>query len=171
MAQVQIDQSLFSNAANKTVLITGAARGIGTATAALFNENGANVIIADLAQFRDVAEEVIKNDLAFPGKAIFVPANIVDWVQLRAAFKKAIDVFGGIDIVVANAGIMERETVLNLEDVDENGELRENAEASRVIDVNLKGTFNSKLLTFIHYLQLVLYFVYATCAFPDESSA
>lgn len=68
--------------------------------------------------------------------------NIVDWIELRDCFKKTLDRFGGIDIVVANAGIMESKSVLDLE-VDEDGELKEDGEAKRVFDVNLRGTLNS----------------------------
>ncbi|KAJ5127240.1 Short-chain dehydrogenase/reductase SDR [Penicillium atrosanguineum] len=141
MAQLQIDTQLLTEAANKTVLITGAARGIGAATARLFNQHGANVVIADLAQFRDVADQSI-DQFEYPDRAIFVPGNIIDWAQLTACFKTAINRFGGIDIVVANAGIMESEPVLDLIP-NENGDLEENEEAERVINVNLKGTLNS----------------------------
>lgn len=151
MAQVQIDPSIYATAANKTVLITGAAQGIGAATAELFNKHGANVVIADLPRFHDAAEEVIKTRFENPDKGLFVPVNIVDWAQLQAGFKQAIKHFGGIDIVVANAGILETKSALGLDDVDENGDLRENAEAARVIDVNLKGTFNSKYQRVCHY--------------------
>jgi NAD(P)-dependent dehydrogenase (short-subunit alcohol dehydrogenase family) len=143
MSQIEINPSILSQSANKTVLITGAARGIGAATAALFNHHGANVAIADLAQFQEAAEHLISSTFTNPRRAIFVPGNIVDWVQLTSCFKAVIERFGGIDIVVANAGIMESSPVLDVELVDENGDLRENTEASRVIDVNLKGTLNS----------------------------
>lgn len=107
MAQVQLDTQLLTEAANKTVLITGAAHGIGAATARLFNHHGANVVIADLAQSRDVAEHSIEQ-FEYPERAIFVPGNIIDWAQLTTCFKTAMNRFGGIDIVIANAGIMEQ---------------------------------------------------------------
>ena len=146
MAQVNLDQTLFSQLTGKTVLITGAARGIGAATARVFNNHGANVILADLAQLKDSAEEVIQS-LAYPNRAIFFSANIVNWAELTACFEEAITKFGGVDIVIANAGIMESHPVLDLDAVDENGRLLENEEAGRVIDVNLKGTLNSKSST------------------------
>lgn len=68
--------------------------------------------------------------------------NIVDWDELRNCFKKTVERFGGIDIVVANAGIMESRSVLDFE-VDDDGELKEDVEAKRVFDVNLRGTLNS----------------------------
>jgi NAD(P)-dependent dehydrogenase (short-subunit alcohol dehydrogenase family) len=73
---------------------------------------------------------------------MFVPGNIVDWAQLTSCFKAAIERVGEIDIVVANAGIMESSPVLDVF-LDENGDSRENTEAGRVIDVNVMGTLNS----------------------------
>ncbi|KGO70803.1 Short-chain dehydrogenase/reductase SDR [Penicillium expansum] len=142
MTEVKVDQALFSQSVGKTVLITGAARGIGAATAILFNSHGANVVLADLPQLRHSAEEVIQKQINFPTRAIFVPADIVDWAELTACFEAAITTFGKVDIVVANAGIMESESVLDMTNVDANGRLLESLEAGRVIDVNLKGTLN-----------------------------
>ncbi|KAJ5528813.1 Short-chain dehydrogenase/reductase SDR [Penicillium freii] len=143
MTEVKVDQSLFSQSAGKTVLITGAARGIGAATAILFNSHGANVVLADLPQLRNSAEEVIKIQIKFPNRAIFVSTDIVNWAELTSCFEKAIATFGKVDIVIANAGIMESESVLDMNSVDTNGRLLESLEAGRVIDVNLKGTLNS----------------------------
>lgn len=143
MSQIELDLSILSQSANKTVLITGGARGIGAATASLFNHHGANVVIADLAQFQEATEHLISSTFTNPQRAIFVPGNIVEWAQLTSCFKAAIERFGEIDIVVANAGIMESSPVLDVDSVDEYGDLRENTEAGRVIDVNLKGTLNS----------------------------
>jgi NAD(P)-dependent dehydrogenase (short-subunit alcohol dehydrogenase family) len=137
MSNITIDPAILSTATNKTVLITGAARGIGAATAKQFNAHGANVVLADLAQFRSTAEGLD------PSRAIFVQGDIVDWIELRECFKKTLERFGGIDIVVANAGIMESRSVLDFE-VDEDGELKEDDEAKRVFDVNLRGTLNSE---------------------------
>ncbi|KAJ5804449.1 uncharacterized protein N7518_000752 [Penicillium psychrosexuale] len=131
MIEVKVDQALFSQSAGKTVLITGAARGIGAATAILFNSHGANVILADLPQLRDSAEEVIQKQMEFPNRAIFVSTNIINWAELTACFETAITTFGKLDIVIANAGIMESEAVLDMDNVDANGRLLESLEAGR----------------------------------------
>jgi NAD(P)-dependent dehydrogenase (short-subunit alcohol dehydrogenase family) len=149
MSQIEVNPDILSQSANKTVLITGAARGIGAAAAALFNHHGANVVIADLAQFQQTAEHLIVSTFTNPQRAIFVPGNIVDWTQLTSCFKAAVERFGGLDVVVANAGIMESSPVLVM-DVDENGDLKEHTDAERVIDVNLKGTLNS-MLSFLSF--------------------
>lgn len=151
MSQIEINPELLSTSTNKTILITGAARGIGAATASLFNAHGTNVVIADLEPLRADAEKLI-TEFTHPERGVFIPANIVDWAQLTACFKSAIARFGGIDIVVANAGIMESKPVLDVSTVDENGDLRESVDAQRVIDVNLKGTLNSKFYPSIYSL-------------------
>lgn len=146
MSQVSLNHTLFTEAKDRTILITGAAHGIGLATTKLLNEKGANVVLADLSQFRIEAEETIITQLAHPDRAAFFPANIVNWTELTECFEATIARFGGLDIIVAYAGIMESRPVLDLEDVDEDGKLLESYEAGRVIDVNLKGTFNSIFL-------------------------
>ncbi|CAK7274527.1 hypothetical protein SEPCBS119000_006218 [Sporothrix epigloea] len=139
---IEIDPAVLATAADRTVVITGAAGGIGAATAALANENGANVVIADLPSARAAAEKLIAT-LAHPDKAIFVPADILHWGDMTNLFKKAVAHFGRVDVVVANAGIMETKPVLDLEAVDDNGDLLESREAFGVIDVNIKGTLNT----------------------------
>ena len=139
---MQQSPDLLAYIHGKTVIVTGSARGIGAATASLFNKHGANVIITDLPFLREAAEHLIMT-LTHPDKAIFVPGSITEWTQLRDVFKQGVAAFGRIDIVVANAGIMESNTVLDVE-TDDNGDPLESTEAVKVLDVNLKGTLNSK---------------------------
>jgi NAD(P)-dependent dehydrogenase (short-subunit alcohol dehydrogenase family) len=127
----------------KTVIVTGAAGGIGAATVRTYLSHGANVVLADLEQMRSSAEAVISS-LTDPDHATFIPVNIVDWSDMKTLFSSTKEKFGSVDIVVANAGIMESESVLENQEVDENGELSEPTEAYAVIDINLKGTLNSK---------------------------
>lgn len=128
---------------NKTVIITGGARGIGAATSRLYNAHGAQVVIADLASAHDAANELI-HSCHHPSRVVFIAVDIANWDEMTALFRKTTERFGRVDIVVANAGIMERKDTFALDEVDEHGELMESKEASRVIDINLKGTLNSK---------------------------
>lgn len=141
--QVQLNANLMEGLASQTAIVTGGAAGIGAATARLLNSKGANVVIADLESARSAAEATI-SDFPTPSSAIFVPANILDWSQMNALFKETIRAFGRVDVVVANAGTMESKMVLDLDDVQEDGEPKEPTEAFKVIDINLKGTLNSK---------------------------
>ncbi|KAH8892588.1 dehydrogenase with different specificitie, partial [Thozetella sp. PMI_491] len=148
---VEPSAALLEQAAGKTVIITGAANGIGAAAAALFNTHGATVVIADLEPCRAAAEAVIKT-LPYPEKARYLPANILNWAQMKDLFKVVVAKTGGIDIVVANAAIMETSPVMDVAAVDELGEPLEPVEAYRVIDVNLKGTLNTLRLA-LHYMR------------------
>lgn len=141
--QVSLNPELPKEAAGKTVIVTGGANGIGAATVSRYNNHGANVVIADLPACRPSAEALIKS-LAHPERALFVPVDILNWVQMKDLFKAAIQQFGRIDIVVANAAIMETSPVLDLDALDSEGDLLESREAYKVIDVNIKGTLNSK---------------------------
>lgn len=142
MSQVFQTRGILENAKGKTALITGSARGIGGSTAVLLNERGCNIIVTDLPSLRPQAELLIQS-LRYPEHAIFVAANVTEWGQIVSAFKEGIRVFGSIEIVVANAGIMESRTILDVETA-ENGDPLESIEGNNVIDVNVKGTLNSK---------------------------
>ncbi|KAI1038786.1 hypothetical protein LB503_007827 [Fusarium chuoi] len=133
----------LKNLAGKTVIITGGANGIGAETIRFFNSHGANTVIADLERTCVDAESVIRS-LQCPSSALFISVNILLWDEIKDLISQSIRRFGKIDIVVANAGIMESQSLFDVENVDEQGELHESAEGFRVIDVNLKGTINSK---------------------------
>ena len=139
----------LSSANGKTVIITGAANGIGAETARLFHQHGANVVIADLPGSKTAAAEVIST--LSPDCAIFVPTNILSWTDMLALFKRAKETFGRIDIVIANAGLMESQHLFQL-GADENGDPIEPREHHKVIDVNVKGTLNTLTLA-MHYMK------------------
>jgi NAD(P)-dependent dehydrogenase (short-subunit alcohol dehydrogenase family) len=126
----------------KTVIVTGGAGGIGAQTIRTFHQHGCNVVIADLPFAKSAAESLIAS-LSDPSRALFHPTNIVDWNDMKSLFKKTTEKFGQVDTVIANAGMMESKEFFDFEK-DENGELKEPEDAYRVIDVNLKGTMNSK---------------------------
>ncbi|RVX71868.1 hypothetical protein B0A52_04267 [Exophiala mesophila] len=144
------DRKLLEHAQGRTALLTGSARGIGAETASLLNKHGCNVIITDLPSTVSHAQELILS-MRFPERAIFVPASVTDWEQLLNSFKQGIRAFGRIDIVVANAGIMESRAVLEVE-TDVSGEPIASREGFSVLDVNLKGTLNTLQLGF-HFLR------------------
>ncbi|WP_028921695.1 SDR family NAD(P)-dependent oxidoreductase [Pseudonocardia acaciae] len=79
----------------RVAVVTGAARGIGAATAALLRERGASVVATDRSESVD--------DLAGDGVATLV-GDVADEDTARAATKLAVDRFGGLDILVNNAG-------------------------------------------------------------------
>ncbi|GKZ41927.1 hypothetical protein AbraIFM66951_011673 [Aspergillus brasiliensis] len=137
----------------KTILITGAAGGIGLSTSRHFNTIHPNsiIILTDLPAHQEATESVIQSTFPHPERAAFLPADITDWGQMTRLFRTIAREYGGVDVVVANAGMMESTPVLDLNDVDEGtGELRESVEARRVVDVNLMGSLNTLRLAMYH---------------------
>jgi len=118
------DQTLHG----KTVLITGASRGIGAAAARAFTQAGANVVLAARSHADITA---IANDIG--ESALAVACDVTDPAAITAAVAAAIDRFGALDIFVGNAGMID--PISNLSDADPDT-------FSQAIDVNLKGVFN-----------------------------
>ncbi|KAK7943101.1 uncharacterized protein PG986_012214 [Apiospora aurea] len=142
MHQLEHSPNILAGLSGQTVIITGAARGIGAAAATIFNKHGANVAIADLPQLQNTAEALIRS-LDHPEKANFVATNVTKWREMVELFDGTSSRFGRVDMVVANAGIMETAPIFDMQ-VDGNGAPLESKEASDVLDVNLKGALNSK---------------------------
>ncbi|MEV5181070.1 bifunctional aldolase/short-chain dehydrogenase [Streptomyces werraensis] len=88
--------------ATRVALVTGAGSGIGKAIARRLSAEGACVVVADLngENAARVAEE-----LGGPDKAVAVTVDVTDEEQIAAAFRQAVLAFGGVDLVVNNAGI------------------------------------------------------------------
>ncbi len=122
----------------RVVIITGAGRGIGRAHALEFARQGAKVVVNDLGVSSDgkggsegPAQEVVNEIKAMGGQALANTADITDWEQTKALVQKTIETFGGLDVVVNNAGfVRDRMFVSCAED-----------EWDAVIKVHLKGHF------------------------------
>src|SRR5690242_17766049 len=95
---------------NKTAIITGGAQGIGRATARLFANEGASVVIADLQETagRQVADEIQSSG----GRALFQHANVSLAEDCRRVADAAIGEFGAVHVLFNNAGIIRRASVL-----------------------------------------------------------
>src|SRR5216684_1583807 len=110
----------------KRVLITGGASGIGAATAARFLEEGSAVCVLD----RDAkGRQQIQRQL--PDLAGTVDADVSNLQQVQAAFADAVNIMGGVDVVINNAGISIRHNFLAITP----------EEWDKVIAVNLTGVF------------------------------
>lgn len=86
----------------KTAIITGAGRGIGRAAAELFAQNGARVVLSDIDPLP--AEEAVGAILTTGGQAVSVPGDVTDPAFGDLIVNAAIEKFGGLDIIVNNAG-------------------------------------------------------------------
>ena len=145
MSGIDRSEAVFRTLSSATVVITGGANGIGASTARLFHTYGAKVVIADLPSTRDSAISLISSlPETSRDRIVYIPTDILDWGSLTNVFKFSITKFGRVDIVIANAGMMESKPFFDEDDVDESGDLREPSQSHYVIDVNLKGTMNSK---------------------------
>ena len=110
----------------KRVLITGGAGGIGRATAARFLEEGSSVVVLD----RDPrAREEVQRQL--PDLAGTLDADVSNLGQVQSAFDDALDLLGGVDVLINNAGISIRHPFLEITA----------AEWQQVVAVNLTGMF------------------------------
>lgn len=132
----------------RTVLVTGAARGIGEQVARAAAEKGARVALVGLEPQR---LEMVGRSLPGGGHAVF-PADVTDQDQLHAAVTGIVAAMGGIDVVVANAGIMPYGTVSATP-----------IEAMvRTIDVNLSGAVRTVAATLPHVRQSKGYFLFVS---------
>jgi len=124
--------------AGKTVLITGAARGIGAETARRLASKGARVSLVGLEP-----EELEKVAAQCGPDAIWFETDVTDWDALDRAVSGTVERFGGIDVVMANAGIASSGLV-RYTDVDA---------WERVIEVNLLGVFRTVRACLPHVIE------------------
>jgi len=119
---------------DRVCLVTGGAAGIGKATAIRFAEEGAKVVICDLAEDagKQVAEEI-------GGK--FYKVNVADRQDVQAWVDDVVKEFGRVDVLVNNAGVLRDGLFVKVKEGELVKQMSE-ADWDLVIDVNLKGTFN-----------------------------
>ncbi|WP_325435749.1 SDR family oxidoreductase [Pseudomonas nitroreducens] len=116
---------------DKVMLITGASRGIGAATALLAAERGYAVAI-NYRREREAAEALVAQITGAGGKARAFAADVANESDVLQLFREVDEAFGHVDVLVNNAGILERQ--MRLEDMDV-------ARLQRVFAVNVAGTF------------------------------
>jgi NAD(P)-dependent dehydrogenase (short-subunit alcohol dehydrogenase family) len=115
--------------ADRVAIVTGAASGIGAATARLFATQGAAVVAVDLNA--TAGQQVVGAIQAAGGQALFVRADVAQGADARAMIDQAVERFGGLDVLFNNAGIAV------FKGVEETTE----AEWDRVLGVNLRGVW------------------------------
>lgn len=118
----------------KVAIITGSSRGIGAAIAKRLAADGVAVIV-NYARQADTANVVVQEIEANQGRAVAIQADVSVPAQLDTMFDQAIKLFGGVDILVNTAGIMQP-GLISLADTDD-------ALFDKIVAVNFKGTFNT----------------------------
>ncbi len=114
---------------DKTVIVTGGAKGIGKAIAIAFAKEGANIVL----NYRSTSpEDVVKEIESLGVKCLTVMADISDFEQAKQLVDKAVEEFKTIDVLVNNAGITKDNLLLKMSESD----------FDMVINTNLKGAFN-----------------------------
>lgn len=126
----------------RVVFVTGAASGIGLATAELFAKKGASVMVADLGE--DRCADAAKRIRAAGGEADYVEVDVSDAQQVEAAITTTVERYGGLHCAYNNAGIA--------------GESAPTADCSlenwrRTIEVNLGGVFNCMKYELPHLIE------------------
>ena len=116
----------------KIALVTGASRGIGKETAITLASYGATVIV-NYNGSKDKASEVVDIIKENGGEALAYGCNVSDYNAVEAMMKDLIAQFGRIDILVNNAGITKDGLLMKMSEADYDA----------VLDINLKGTFNT----------------------------
>jgi 3-oxoacyl-[acyl-carrier protein] reductase len=116
----------------KVAIVTGASRGIGAAVAERLARDGFAVMI-NYAASAAPAEELARKIKEAGGLAAVCKADVSQPEDVRRLFHEAVAAFGGVDVLVNNAGVM---SLANIADTDD-------AAFARMIDINLKGSFNT----------------------------
>ena len=123
----------------RVVIVTGAGGGIGRAHALAFAAEGARVVVNDIGVGLDgspagggsAAQGVVDEIAAAGGEAVTSGANVADWAQAEGLVQTAVDAFGGLDVLVNNAGIVRDRMFANTSE----------EEFDAVVAVHLKGHF------------------------------
>jgi 3-oxoacyl-[acyl-carrier protein] reductase len=122
----------MTNESNRVAIVTGASRGIGAAVAERLAADGLTVVINYAGDVKS-AEALAKKIEAKGGRALTAKADVSDAGAVRGMFDAAEAAFGGVDVLVNNAGIMKLARIADSDD----------ALFDQQIAINLKGSFNA----------------------------
>ncbi len=123
---------MFTSIAGRSVVVTGGTKGIGKGIARVMAKAGAHVLVT--GRNREDAERAVRElDELGAGKVAYFLGDVADAADCRAMAQAAVDAFGGIDILCANAGIFPDAKLVTMTEAD----------MDQVFDTNIKGTLLS----------------------------
>ena len=114
----------------KTAIVTGAGRGIGREISLVFAREGASVVVSDIDD--KTASYTVGEINVLGGRAIAAAGDVSNFNDAKGIVDKTVETFSGVDILVNNAGITRDGLIMRMSEED----------WDKVINVNLKGTFN-----------------------------
>ncbi len=135
---MEITVSIDTGLKGKVVVVTGAAAGIGRATALGFAQEGASVAAWDVADAQ--GDALVAELQAAGGVAMFRKVNVSDSAEVDRAVEEVVAAWGRVDVLVNNAGILRDGLLVKWKDGALTGQMGDEQFTS-VIDVNLKGPF------------------------------
>jgi NAD(P)-dependent dehydrogenase (short-subunit alcohol dehydrogenase family) len=122
------------NNIGKVVVVTGSGKGIGKSIAKEFAKNGYSVVLnaRDESELKEAAKEIMRETMADDNNIIFISGDVSREENCKSLIDGAISRFGGVDVLVNNAGIKGASEKITDLTISEWGE---------VMDINLKSTF------------------------------
>jgi len=120
----------------KAAIVTGGSRGIGAAISRRLAKDGFALVI-NYSSNQAEADRLVAEITSSGGKAIAVQADVADPASVQALFDAAEAAFGGVDVLVNNAGVLHTAPLAEFDD----------AQFDRLFSINVKGTFNTLRLS------------------------
>lgn len=119
----------YNRFTNKAVIVTGAASGLGESAAMAFAAEDAKVIVSDISI--EQGQAVVNKITAQGGQAFFVKADVSNEEEVKNLFEQAVEQYGKVDVIFANAGI----------NIEANVDELDSKDWQKIIDINLNGVF------------------------------
>jgi 3-oxoacyl-[acyl-carrier protein] reductase len=131
VSTLALKEPLMDGSTRKIAIVTGASRGIGAAVARRLSSDGFNVVVNYMRRSEE-AQALVDKLHSKGRRAIAVQADVSDSAAVKRLFDVTEEQFGGVDVLVNNAGVLKLSRIIETDD----------ATVDRALAVNLKGVFN-----------------------------